>query len=156
MFTWVLNSLWHWIHLGVFKNSRNIWDKVFKNGLSTIFGRQPLKNLKWRGLTIGVRRVSTRLLSLAYTWFWTCVRSHVGSFFLYNFLMLSIFFGYCNVMLFKNLLLYIWSFIYLFLEETDSLLFTFLLKGPYFSIFYTNYLINVFPYLRALANLECQ
>ena len=92
MFTRVLNSLWHWIHLGVLKNSRNIWDKVFKNVLSTIFGRQPLKNLKWRGLTIGVRRVSTRLLSLAYTWFWTCVRSHVGSFFLYNFLMLSIFF----------------------------------------------------------------
>ena len=28
----------------------NIWVKVFKNGPSKIFGRQPLKNLKWYGL----------------------------------------------------------------------------------------------------------
>ena len=27
-------------------NHSNIWDKVFKNGLSKICGRQPLKNLK--------------------------------------------------------------------------------------------------------------
>ena len=27
-----------------------IWDKVFKNGPSKIFGRQPLKNLKGYGL----------------------------------------------------------------------------------------------------------
>ena len=27
----------------------NIWVKVFKNGPSKIFGRQPLKNLKWYG-----------------------------------------------------------------------------------------------------------
>ena len=29
---------------------KNIWDKVFKNGLSKICGRQLLKNLKWYGL----------------------------------------------------------------------------------------------------------
>ena len=48
------------------------------------------------------------------------------------------------------------SFIFLSLKETDSLLFTFLLKKPYLSMFHTNYLINTFPYLRALANLGCQ
>ena len=47
-------------------------------------------------------------------------------------------------------------FISLSLEETDSLLFTFVLKKPYFPIFHTNYLINICPYLRALANLGCQ
>ena len=31
-------------------NSNDIWDKVFKNGLSKICGRQPLKNLKGYGL----------------------------------------------------------------------------------------------------------
>ena len=30
------------------------------------------------------------------------------------------------------------------------------LKKPYFSVFHTNYLINISPYLRALANLGCQ
>ena len=42
------------------------------------------------------------------------------------------------------------------LEETDFLLFTFVLKKLCFSIFHTNYLINISPYLRALANLGCQ
>ena len=28
----------------------NKWDKVFKNGPSQIFGRQPWKNLNWYGL----------------------------------------------------------------------------------------------------------
>ena len=48
------------------------------------------------------------------------------------------------------------QFICLALEDTDSLLFKFVLKKPYFSNFYTNYLINIYPYLRALSNLECQ
>ena len=41
------------------------------------------------------------------------------------------------------------------MEETDSLLFTFILEKPCFSIFHTNYLINISPYLTALANLQC-
>ena len=32
---------------------RYIFDKVFKNGLSKICRRQPLKNLKWYGLLKG-------------------------------------------------------------------------------------------------------
>ena len=39
--------------------------------------------------------------------------------------------------------------IYLFALETDSLLLTFALKKFYFSVFQTNYLINISPYLRA-------
>ena len=31
-------------------NHSSIWDKVFKNGLSKICGRQPLKNLNRSGL----------------------------------------------------------------------------------------------------------
>ena len=42
------------------------------------------------------------------------------------------------------------------LKETDSWLFTFVLKKPHFSIFHTNYLANISPYLRALADLQCQ
>ena len=41
------------------------------------------------------------------------------------------------------------NFIYLSLEETDSLLFTFVLKKLYFSIFHRNYLINISPYQKA-------
>ena len=48
------------------------------------------------------------------------------------------------------------QFISLSLKETDSLLFTFVLKKPCFSIFHTKYLIIISPYLRALANLGCQ
>ena len=47
-------------------------------------------------------------------------------------------------------------FISLFLEETDSLLFKFILKKSYFSIFHTNYLIDISPYLKALAKLGFQ
>ena len=32
------------------QDDTRIWDKVFKNRLSKICGRQPLKNLKWYGL----------------------------------------------------------------------------------------------------------
>ena len=53
------------------------------------------------------------------------------------------FFGFCNFILFKHLLLHIWPLVFcLTLEKTDSLLYTFVLKKPYFSIFGTNYLIN--------------
>ena len=38
------------------------------------------------------------------------------------------------------------------MEETDCLLYTFVLKERYFSIFHTNYLINISPFLRALAH----
>ena len=31
---------------------RDNWDKVFKNGLSKVCGRQPLKNLKGYGLLL--------------------------------------------------------------------------------------------------------
>ena len=41
------------------------------------------------------------------------------------------------------------------MEETDSLLYTFVLKKPYFSIFHANYLINISPFLRALAHSGC-
>ena len=77
--------------------------------------------------------------------------------------------GSFNFILFKHLLLYIRPLIYLSLEETDSLLSAFVLKKlvfhtisispylkPYFSIFHSDYLINIFPYLRALVNLGCQ
>ena len=46
------------------------------------------------------------------------------------------------------------TFNFLALEETDSLLFTFVLKKPYFSIFHKNYLINISPYLRALGQFR--
>ena len=48
------------------------------------------------------------------------------------------------------------KFICLSFKETGSLLFTFVLKKPYFSIFHTNYLINISPYIKALVNLGCQ
>ena len=38
-----------WLHLSR-NSSRNIWNKVFKNGPSKICGKQPLKNLKGYGL----------------------------------------------------------------------------------------------------------
>ena len=41
------------------------------------------------------------------------------------------------------------------MEETDFLLYTFVLKKPYFSIFHANYLINISPFLRALAHSGC-
>ena len=47
------------------------------------------------------------------------------------------------------------QFICLSLEETTSLLFTFALNKLYFPFFHTNYLINIYPYLRGLANLGC-
>ena len=50
------------------------------------------------------------LVLLAYAWFWTCV------FFSYDFLKFS---GSYNFILFKGLLLYIWTFIYLFALEGD-------------------------------------
>ena len=31
------------------------WDKVFKNGPNKIFGREPLKNLKWYGVTMSLQ-----------------------------------------------------------------------------------------------------
>ena len=50
---------------------------------------------------------------------------------------------------FKILMLYIWPVIICSsLQETDSLLFTFVLKKPYFPIFHKNYPINISPYLR--------
>ena len=75
------------------------------------------------------------------------------NFSLWFFKVFKIFLVLIIFLLFKNLLLYVWS---LPLEETYSSLFTFLLKKPYFSMFHTNYSVNIFPYLRALANLECQ
>ena len=39
-------------------NLEHIWVKVFKNGPTTIFGRQPLKNLKWYGVTSIVLKFS--------------------------------------------------------------------------------------------------
>ena len=99
-------------------------NKTFKNTLS-IFDN-------WR-----TSRTYVRLLLLAYAWFRTCVRWHVRSFIPYDFLKFSIFFSSYNFILFKNLLLYIWSLIFcLPLEETDSLLLSFVLKKPYFSVFH--------------------
>ena len=49
------------------------------------------------------------------------------------------------------------NFLFMSLEETeDALLVTFLLKKPYFLIFYMNCLINISPYFRALVNLRSQ
>ena len=39
-----------WISYSQVSLLNNIWDKVFKNGRSEIYGRQPLKKLKWCGL----------------------------------------------------------------------------------------------------------
>ena len=44
-----------WCKSSQFRNAcaisrKRIWAKVFKNGPSKIYGRQPLKNLKWYGL----------------------------------------------------------------------------------------------------------
>ena len=44
---------------------------------------------------------------------------------------------------FKNFSAIFLTFICLSLEETDSLLFTYVLKKIFFSIFHTNYLINI-------------
>ena len=87
------------------------------------FGNDPLDN----GRDIVIRFASgfdnsrtsctyVRLLLLAYAWFWTCARSHVRSLFPYDFQTFS---GSYIFKLFKNLLLYIWYLIYLFVLGRD-------------------------------------
>ena len=68
---WTLFTQWHWFPCEIIQNFlvnsvslfissylsccmlqklSNIWGEVFKNRRSKIYGRQPLKNLKWYGL----------------------------------------------------------------------------------------------------------
>ena len=82
------------------------------------------------GSAFGVRCVRT------YVYFYwhmhdfghVCIDSH---FFLWFFLSIQDFSSSYNLILFKNLQLYIWPLIYLTLEETDSLLFTFFTVTAY-------------------------
>ena len=101
-----------------------------------------------RGLTqfCGVSRGEAGFDNLLHT--------YVCSFFPYNFLK---FWKCCWFLLFytvEKLTAVYLTFICLSLER-HSLLFTFVSK-KHWSIFHTNYLINVSPYLRTLANLGCQ
>ena len=72
------------------------------------------------------------------------------------FLMIFQISGSYNFTLFKNLILYFWTFICLSLKERGPLLLSFVLKKPYFPFFHTNYLINISPYVRTHTNLVCQ
>ena len=100
-------------------------------------------------------RTYVGLLLLAYTWFWPCVRWRIRSFFSYDFFKFSYFSGSYNFILLKNVLLYIWFLIYLFVLVRDRFFIVYIwLKKPDFSTSHTNCLINIFPYLRALANLS--
>ena len=47
---------------------RNTWNKVFKNGISKICGRQPLKNLKGYGILNHIPSNFLRLSSTNFTW----------------------------------------------------------------------------------------
>ena len=92
--------------------------------------------LKWEKLLGGLNNwhmlhTYVCLLLLACTW-------HACSLFPYDFWKFSCSY---NLILFKNLLLYIWPLLLFVSEKTDSLLFIFLLKITYFSSFHTNYLI---------------
>ena len=44
------------------------WDKVFKNGSSEIFGRQPLQNLKWHGLPSNFSKAVFHKFHLVHSW----------------------------------------------------------------------------------------
>ena len=82
----------------------------------------------------------------------TLTRTLIFSLWLFK---VSSFLNYFNFKLPKNLLLYIWPLIYLFvlgstemyyislLEETDFLLFTSVLKKPYFSFFDTFFHVSL-------------
>ena len=84
---------------------------------------------------------------------WIYLGWHVRSLFPYGFLKFSKFSCSYNFMLLKNLQLHIWLLIYLFVLWRDRFsTVTFVLKKPYFSVFNTNYLINISPYLGAPAN----
>ena len=60
------------------------------------------------------------LLLLVYTWFWTCVCWQTCSFFPMFSKSFQDFSGSSMFLLFKNLLLYIWPLIYLFVIERDT------------------------------------
>ena len=93
--------------------------------------------------------------------FWPALCRHIYTliFFLWFFKVVKIF---LVLKIFYCLKTYCYIFDLLFiclsLRETDSLLFTFILKRPCFFnfLFQTNYLINISSYIRALANLEWQ
>ena len=132
------------------------WSMI--NSLDSLdcFSFQFIKNGS-QGSTTDVRRVRTYTYFYWRTqWFWTWVSWHVRSFFpmifqsFQNFLVLIIL---CLKTYYYKFDLW---FISLFLEETNSLLFKFILKKSCFSIFHTNCLIDISPYLKALTNLGFQ
>ena len=66
--------------------------------------------------------------------------------------------GSYNFILFKNILRCIWTLTYLLVFGRDRFFTVYICfkETPYFSIFHTNYLINISPNLRALISLQCQ
>ena len=64
----------------------------------------------YQGLTIHVCRTHVCLLLLVYMWFWTCIHWHIRHFFP----MIFESSGSYNFLLFKNLMLYIWTSINFF------------------------------------------
>ena len=96
------------------------------------------------------------LISLAYAWLWTHIRWHACPFFSYDCWKLSYFSGSYNFILFKNPLLHIWPLIYLFVVGRDIFFTAYIyFKEISFFSFHLNYLINISPYHKALAHLEC-
>ena len=87
-----------------------------------------------------------------------CTPTFIGIFMILDMRLLTrmLFFPY-NFLRFSKICYYIFDpwFICLSLQW-DSLLFTLVLKKTSFSIFNTNYFINICHYLRALSNLESQ
>ena len=50
-----LNSfVFKFLLIPLLRNRLFIWDKVFKSGPSKIFGRQPVKNLKWQTISLKI------------------------------------------------------------------------------------------------------
>ena len=63
--------------------SRSIkWDKVFKNGSSEIFGRQPLQNLKWHGLPSNFSKAVFHKFHLVHSWILCPKWEHLSEMFL--------------------------------------------------------------------------
>ena len=86
---------------------------------------------------------------MAYAWYLTCLLWHVRSFSPYNFLKFSEFLWFLFYTVWKTSC-YIFD---LGKDRFFTVYVCFRLKKPYSVIFHTNCLINISPYLRALANL---
>ena len=131
----------------------NIWAFKLMNCRHHIISGKLKKSNSYKSLTGFNNWCMLRTSAYFYKLMYDCRHSHIVmylcSFFPYGFLKFSKIFWFLKFYAVKIVF-------FLFMEETDLLLFRFVLKKPYFSIFHTSYLIYISPYLRALANLGCQ